>query len=56
MQPLDRILPHVYVYVPSIAEASHQTGQEDPQRIIETYRNCGAPGLLGVKLGTRGRC
>ena len=54
MQPLDRTLPHVDVYVPSIAEASHQTGQDDPQRIIETYRNCGAPGLLGVKLGAKG--
>ena len=24
------------------------------ERIIETYRNCGAPGLLGVKLGAKG--
>jgi len=54
MQPLERILPHVDVYVPSHAEASHQTGHEDPQQIIETYRACGAPGLLGVKLGTKG--
>lgn len=54
MQPLDRILPHLDFYVPSLAEAASQTGETDPQRIIEVYRNCGAPGLLGVKLGARG--
>lgn len=54
MQPLDRILPHLDVYVPSLQEASQQTGQEDPARIIQVYRDCGAPGLLGVKLGSRG--
>ena len=54
MQPLDRILPHLDVYVPSRAEAVHQTGRTDPQRIIDTYRQCGAPGLLGVKLGAEG--
>ena len=54
MQPLDRILPHVDVYVPSHAEATHQTGQTDPRRIIEAYRSCGALGLLGVKLGSKG--
>jgi sugar/nucleoside kinase (ribokinase family) len=54
MRPLDRILPHVDVYVPSHNEATHQTGLEDPQKIIEAYRACGAPGLLGVKLGSKG--
>ena len=54
MQPLDRILPHVDVYVPSHNEGTHQTGQEDPRKIIEAYRKCGAPGLLGVKLGSKG--
>jgi sugar/nucleoside kinase (ribokinase family) len=54
MQPLDRILPHLDVYVPSRAEAEHQTGQHDPQRIVEVFRACGAPGLLGVKLGSEG--
>lgn len=54
MQPLDRILPHLDVYVPSLAEAEHQTGCDDPQRIIAKYRDCGAPGVLGVKLGKRG--
>jgi len=54
MQPLEQCLPHLDVYVPSRAEASHQTGKTDPQQIIETYRDCGASGLLGVKLGADG--
>ena len=54
MQPLDRILPQVDVYVPSHNEATHQTGHEDPRKIIEAYRSCGAAGLLGVKLGSKG--
>ncbi|MGB6043012.1 MAG: carbohydrate kinase family protein [Pirellulales bacterium] len=54
MQPLDAALPYLDVYVPSRAEAENQTGQTDPQRIIETFRQCGAPGLLGVKLGSQG--
>ena len=29
------------LYCPSYAEASHQTGQTDPPRILETYRQCG---------------
>ena len=54
MQPLDRILPHLDVYVPSLDEAVRQTGQTDPRRIIDVYRGCGSPGLLGVKLGSKG--
>jgi len=54
MQPLDRILPHLDVYVPSFNEASHQTGLGDPRAIVTLYRNCGAAGLVGVKLGSKG--
>ncbi len=54
MQPLDRILPHLDLYVPSLDEAARQTGLSDPRRIIDAYRACGAPGVLGVKLGARG--
>jgi sugar/nucleoside kinase (ribokinase family) len=54
LQPLDRILPHLDVYCPSLAEAAHQTGTSDPQEILRTYRECGATGLVGVKLGSRG--
>jgi sugar/nucleoside kinase (ribokinase family) len=54
MKPLDRILPQLDVYVPSHAEAEHQTGESDPRRILDIYRSCGAPGVLGVKLGSKG--
>ncbi|MBH07385.1 MAG: hypothetical protein CMJ20_13830 [Phycisphaeraceae bacterium] len=54
LQPLDRILPHLDIYVPSVSEAKNQTGIEDPRRMIDVYRDCGAPGLLGVKLGMDG--
>ena len=54
LQPLDRILPHLDVYFPSFAEAAAKTGQSDPQKILDVFRNCGAPGLLGVKLGGKG--
>lgn len=54
MQPLDRILPHLDVYCPSHDEATHQTGETEPRKIIDAYRRLGAPGLLGVKLGTKG--
>ena len=54
MQPLDRTLPHLDVYVPSHGEAKHQTGHDDPEKIIAAYRDCGAPGILGVKLGAEG--
>lgn len=54
MQPLDRILPHLDVYVPSQTEAAHQTGLADPREMIARYRDCGAGGVLGVKLGSQG--
>ena len=54
MDPLEKILPHLDVWVPSLNEAQHQTGHDDPHKIIATYRACGAPGVLGVKLGKDG--
>jgi sugar/nucleoside kinase (ribokinase family) len=54
MGPLAPVLPHLDVYVPSLAEANHQTGEDDPRKIIGAYRDAGATGLLGVKLGKRG--
>ena len=54
MQPLDRLLPHLDVYVPSRAEAIHQTGRTEPHEIIDTFRSHGARGLVGVKLGAEG--
>jgi sugar/nucleoside kinase (ribokinase family) len=54
MEPLAPVLPHLDVYVPSLAEARHQTGEEDPRKIVAAYRDAGAAGFLGVKLGSRG--
>jgi len=54
MEPLDRLLPHLDVYVPSYAEAKHQTGKSDPKAIVDCFRRAGATGLVGVKLGDRG--
>lgn len=42
------------VYVPSLSEARHQTGEEDPSRILAALRDAGARGLIGVKLGAEG--
>lgn len=52
--PLRAILPHVDIYVPSRAEAAHQTGQSDPADMIAEFRTAGATGLVGVKLGEAG--
>jgi sugar/nucleoside kinase (ribokinase family) len=54
MTPLADCLPHLDVWVPSHNEASHQTGHQDPEKIIQTFRNAGGQGLLGVKLGRQG--
>jgi sugar/nucleoside kinase (ribokinase family) len=54
MDPLARILPHLDFYVPNETEAAHQTGRDEPREMIQTYRDAGAQGLLGIKLGERG--
>jgi sugar/nucleoside kinase (ribokinase family) len=54
MGPLAPVLPHLDLYVPSFAEAHRQTGEEDPRKIIAAFRDAGAAGFLGVKLGSRG--
>jgi sugar/nucleoside kinase (ribokinase family) len=54
MDPLARILPHLDFYVPSQHEAEHQTGESDPRRMVEVYRDAGAKDFLGIKLGMRG--
>lgn len=47
-------LPQVALYVPSLDEAASQTGRDDPRGIIARYRELGATGIVGVKLGSRG--
>lgn len=54
MKPLGQILPHLDFYFPSVVEAAHQTGEAEPQAMIRAYREAGAAGWLGIKLGERG--
>ena len=54
MVPLARILPHVDIYVPSLHEARHQTGLAEPRAMIARFREAGAAGLVGIKLGAEG--
>jgi len=54
MEPLARILPHLDFYLPNETEAAHQTGQSSPQAMIGAFREAGARGFLGIKLGERG--
>lgn len=54
MSPLDRILPQVDIYVPSLTEGQSQTGCTDPKSMIEAYREHAPDALLGIKLGEQG--
>jgi len=54
LQPLDRCLPHLDFFVPSHAEATNQTGETDPRKILAAYRAAGSTAFLGVKLGEDG--
>ncbi|MGL4513993.1 MAG: carbohydrate kinase family protein [Lacipirellulaceae bacterium] len=54
MSPLDRVLPHLDYYVPSRSEAQNQTGETDPETMLRRYREAGARGVLGLKLGSDG--
>lgn len=47
-------LPAIDLFVPSLDEAAAQTGGGDPRAILEGYRELGAAGIVGVKLGSRG--
>ena len=54
LESLERCLPHLDFYVPSLAEATQQTGETDPRKILNAYRHAGATDLVGVKLGDQG--
>jgi sugar/nucleoside kinase (ribokinase family) len=54
MDQLARILPQLDFYVPNETEAAHQTGRTEPRAMIQAYRDAGASGWLGIKLGERG--
>jgi sugar/nucleoside kinase (ribokinase family) len=54
MDPLARILPNLDLYFPSYNEASHQTQLADPAEMIDRYRQHGATGIVGIKMGSQG--
>jgi len=54
MDPLARILPYVDFFVPNETEAANQTGRREPREMIAAFRDAGAKGWLGIKLGARG--
>ena len=54
LQPLDRMLPHLDIYIPSQREAESQTGETDPQRMIRVFREYATDALLGIKMGANG--
>ena len=54
MEPLASALPYLDFYVPSHNEATNQTGETDPERIVQVFRSHGSTGWLGVKLGSEG--
>lgn len=51
---LQPILPHLDLYVPSFDEAVEQTGRVEPRDILRSFRDWGARGIVGLKLGSRG--
>ncbi len=54
MDPLAKILPHVDFYLPSESEAAHQTGLARATRDDRAFREAGAKGWVGIKLGSKG--
>jgi len=54
LQPLDRMLPHLDIYIPSQREAESQTGETDPLRMIRVLREYATDALLGIKMGANG--
>ena len=51
---LEGVLPHLDLFLPSLAEARGHTGLDDPEAILRRYREAGAGGVAGVKLGAAG--
>ncbi len=54
MEPLIPILPWLDLYLPSYSEAKQQTGLLEPSGMLDRFRENGARGILGIKLGERG--
>lgn len=51
---LKRLLPHVDFFIPSREEAQILTGASTPAAMVRTFRQWGARGVVGIKLGANG--
>ncbi|MDE3056498.1 MAG: carbohydrate kinase family protein [Bacteroidota bacterium] len=51
---LKKILPLVDFFIPSYEEARLLSGRVKPDEIVHFFRECGASGVVGVKLGKDG--
>ena len=51
---LRRILPHVDYFIPSREEAAILTRAETPESMVQAFRQWGAAGVVGIKLGGLG--
>ncbi len=54
LSPLDRCLPYLDIYIPTLHEAQSQTKLDNPLDMLHKYRDCGANGILGIKLSENG--
>lgn len=51
---LKRTLPHVDYFIPSREEAATLTGESAPAAMVKKFRQWGARGVVGIKLGSDG--
>jgi sugar/nucleoside kinase (ribokinase family) len=51
---LRAVLPFVDVFIPSYDEAVTLTGKKKPEEIARFLQQAGAPGVVGVKMGSKG--
>jgi sugar/nucleoside kinase (ribokinase family) len=51
---LKKTLPFIDYFIPSFDEAVVLTGQKTPESIVRALYRAGAPGIVGVKLGSKG--
>ncbi|MEK6570881.1 MAG: carbohydrate kinase family protein, partial [Bacteroidota bacterium] len=47
-------LPYVDFFIPSLNEAQNLTGFSSARDIMKFFRDCGAPNVVGLKLGKKG--
>ena len=54
LSDLSLTLPHVDYFIPSYEEAVTLTGSKNVNDMVKIFRDCGAPAIVGLKLGGKG--